>query len=216
MTMSGWKSRMQRRQASSSTRLYSRLRGAPSSFTRPASRDTSWPPRKPEPPVTTTRLSAQKSIRPSEPPPRAARASRLGIRELLLPAQHVGRLDQLVDPRRHVDLGLEPLASNLGVGDLVVPLILVSADVGKMQVVVDLLLDQERDVFLAVVHLLGSDVVHLVPHRGPMVEGQRERAGDVPDVDERPLEGALVDDQALADPRLVDEVVDQQVEPHAV
>src|SRR5262245_24340248 len=108
MRRSGRKSAMQRWQSSSFTRLYSRLRGTPSSFTRPRSRETSWLPRKPEPPVTTTRLSAQKSG--------------LDVGELILHVQQVGSLDQLVDARFHVDLGLEPPALHLGVRHLVVAL----------------------------------------------------------------------------------------------
>src|SRR5688500_2773535 len=165
--MSGWNSCRQRSQSSNRTRLYSRLRGAPSSFTRPRSRATSWLPRKPDPPVISTRLSAQKSIA----------SSTLYVRELVLEHQQVRGLEQLVDAGLHVDLGLEPLTPDLGVGDLVVPLILVLADLREVQIVVDLPLDEERDVLLVVVHLLGADVVDVVPHGRAVVDREREGPG---------------------------------------
>ena len=92
----------------------------------------------------------------------------------------------------------------------------VTAHLGEVEVVIDVLEDLAGDVFLGEVHRFVADVVHVVLDRIPLVEGEHDRAGHVADVDEGALEAPFVDDQVAILDRLVGEVVGHEVEPHAV
>ena len=123
-------------------------------------------------------------------------------------------MDELIDPLLDRDGRVEPELVDLLVGDLVVPLVLVLADLGEVEVEVDLFFQEVADLLLAVVHLVVACVEDLVAHLVQVVDGEEKAAGDVEDVDEGPLEGLLVDDEVALLDGLVSEVVDEEVEPH--
>src|SRR5208337_1372267 len=142
------------------------------------------------------------------------RASHIGKRILKL--DELSGADELGDAAVEVDGGLEALFADLLVGDLVVALIGVVADLGEMEIEVDVLEDLAGHVFLGEVHGLVAHVVNLVLDFAPPLEREDERASHVADVDEGPLESALVDDQVAVLDRLVGEVVGHQVQAHPV
>ncbi len=119
-------------------------------------------------------------------------------------------------PRSRSIVVSKPLRANLLVGDLVIALIGVSADLGEMEVIIDVLEDLASDVFLSEIHRLMADVIDVILHLIPALECEDERAGHVADMHEGPLEAAFVDDQVVVVNGLVGEVVGHQVQPHPV
>src|SRR4051812_9654020 len=126
-----------------------------------------------------------------QPHPPSPRRRPLDVGEGVLELDELGGADQFGDPAIEIDGGLEALAADLLVRDLVVTLIGVGADFGEVEVVIDVLEDLAGDVFLGEVHALVADVVDVVLDLVPPLQGEDDRPGYVADVDESALESPL-------------------------
>ncbi len=94
------------------------------------------------------------------------------IRERVLELDKPGGADQLGDTAVEVDGGFEAFFADLLVGDLVVALIGVGADLGEVEVEVGVLEDLAGDVFLGEVHALVADVIDVVLDGVPVFESE--------------------------------------------
>src|SRR3970040_166315 len=132
-----------------------------------------WLPRKPAPPVTTTRWPFQKPM-----------GFRLHVREIRTNVERRLAADQLINALIHINGDIQPQATDLLVGNGVVPLVLVLAYVGKMEVEGDLLLNPQCDLLLAEVHPLRADIENVILHPVEIGQSEGKAAGHVTDMDE--------------------------------
>jgi len=124
--------------------------------------------------------------------------------------------DELAEAALDVDLGLEARGADPAVVDLIVAAVFVFAELGEVDEEVEALAQQADDVSLGVVERVVADVVDVVVQAIPVGERVLDGPGDVVDMQEGAPELALVDDEVLSVDGLPGEVVDHQVEAHAV
>src|SRR5208337_4290147 len=130
-------------------------------------------------------------------------------------SEHPVAFDQLSDPlvKRSFRLetcGTEPLAR-----DDIVALVRVAPQRGDVDgEVLDVFPDLHRELLLGEVCSVEPDVVRPARHALGVPDAVEEAVGDIPDMNEVPFEVFLEEDESPPGDGLVNEMVDEQIEPH--
>lgn len=123
--------------------------------------------------------------------------------------------NQFIDSFITCFVSLEAERIDFLVRDAVISFVLVLADIGKVKVIVDSFLDVEGDIFLAVIVDVVAYVKDLVRHFVMVLNGKEDSTANILDMDKSPLVMFLEENEKPVHVSLIDEVVNEEVEPHA-
>lgn len=132
----------------------------------------------------------------------------------MLEFKYPASLYNLIDAFIDCFSSLEAKCVDFFVGDAIVSFILVLADVGKMEVVVDSFLDFEGDIFFAELVLIVADIEYLMLHFIEIFYGKKDAQANIMDMDENPFVSSFEKNEKFIDIGLIDEIIDEEVEEH--
>src|SRR5260370_27313061 len=124
--------------------------------------------------------------------------------------------NELIDALVNVIGCDETMFAEFFIGDFVIPLVFIFADLSEVQVERYFLLNFLGNVLLAEVHIFRADIKDFVLHLVEILHRKMEGPSHVANMDESTLEFLLVQNQTFFPKSTINKIVDEQIKAHAV